>query len=156
MAKVIIPLEELPPPNRDGSHVVRFRIITDGRASISEWSKLFRMQSIGQISDGLVSANLTVLKVGGPYEVRWTPSIETLASTSASASVNSYDIFVDENDGNGLKYYSRVNTNSVTIYSNTTTSIRVYGQLPTHPTPPITSLALKETFGVFDTGMISL
>lgn len=156
MAKVIIPLSQLPAPNRDGTHVVRFRIATEDKGSISEWSKLFRVESVGQKSDGLVAANLTVLKVGGPYEVKWTPSIETLAATSASANINSYDIFVDENDGNGLKYYSRVNTNSVTVYSNTTTSIRVYGQLPTHPTPPITSLTLKERFGVFDTGMISL
>lgn len=156
MAKVIIPLAQLPPPNRDGTHLVRFRIATDDGSSISDWSKLFRVESVGQKSNGLVAADLTVLKAGGPYEVKWTPYIETIASVSGSANINVYDIFVDENDGNGLKFYSRVNTNSVIVYSNTTTKIRVYGQLPTHPTPPITSTGLKELFGVFDTGLIDL
>lgn len=40
MAKVIIPLSQLPAPNRDGTHVVRFRIATEDKGSISEWSKL--------------------------------------------------------------------------------------------------------------------
>ncbi len=119
MAKVIIPLSQLPPPNRDGTHVVRFRIATEDKGSISEWSKLFRVESTGQKSNGLVAADLTVLTQGGPYEVKWTPYIETIAAVSGSANLNVYDIFVDENDGQGLKFYSRVNTNSVTVYSNT-------------------------------------
>jgi len=96
VAKVIIPLSQLPPPNRDGTHVVRFRIATEDKGSISEWSKLFRVESTGQKSNGLVAADLTVLTQG------------------------------------------------------------VYGQLPTHPSPPITSIALKQLFGVFDTGLIDL
>lgn len=156
MAKVTIPLSELPPPNRDGTHVVRFRVTTEDKGSISEWSKLFRVESTGQKSNGLVAADLTVLTEGGPYEVKWTPYIETLASVSGSANLNVYDIFIDEDDGQGLKFYSRVNTNAVTVYSNTTTKIRVYGQLPTHPTPPITSTVLRQRFGVFDTGLIDL
>lgn len=155
MSKAIIPLSQLPPPNRDGTHIIRFRIATDDGGSVSDWSKLFRVESTGQQSSGLVAADLTVLKQGGPYEVKWTPYIETVAAVSGSANLNVYDIFIDE-DNTGLKFYSRVNTNAVTVYSNATSQIRVYGQLPTHPSPPITSVPLKELFGVFDTGLINL
>jgi len=43
MAKIKVPVEKLPPPNYLGNHYIRFRVSSEDRNSISEWSRLFKI-----------------------------------------------------------------------------------------------------------------
>jgi hypothetical protein len=49
MAKVIIPVNKLPFPGKDGKHKIRFRITTKDYNEISEWSPIMLLDSSGQI-----------------------------------------------------------------------------------------------------------
>lgn len=49
MAKYRIPLSELPPPNEDGDHIFRFRVVSEDKIRYSEYSSLYVIQSSGQV-----------------------------------------------------------------------------------------------------------
>lgn len=49
MAKYRIPLSELPPPNEDGNHIFRFRVVSEDKIRYSEYSNLYIIQSSGQV-----------------------------------------------------------------------------------------------------------
>jgi hypothetical protein len=79
MAKFRIPLADLPPPNLEGNHYLRFRIATEDRNSISEWSQIFDLESVGQIpsasvlyqhilDDSTNPQNITLIWEGGYLE----------------------------------------------------------------------------------------
>jgi hypothetical protein len=156
MAKITIPLGTLPPPNHDGTHILRFRIGSVDNNSKSRYSKLFKVLSIGQNSPSTVSPRFTALTASGPFTVEWDsnvriPAISSSANLSSELYNQSYDIFIDRN-GTGIQYYSRVNTNSVLITEGNTTTLRVVGQLPVHPVPT----ELINNFTIFDTGVMTL
>jgi hypothetical protein len=48
MARFIVPLDQLPVPDVQGNHRVRFRVTTEDQNSVSEWSTIFKVQSVGQ------------------------------------------------------------------------------------------------------------
>lgn len=155
MAKIVIPFSQLPDPNIVGKQVLRYRIASEDRNSFSEWSKLFSIESKAQINPQEVVVNMLALTEGGPYELSWDPTIyiPSLSANFTKGELQPYDIFVQFGSSASLDYYSRVVGNKVTIYPSTLLdAIRVVGQLPSHPLPPIVS----NDFKIFDTGLVSL
>lgn len=155
MAKFIIPLDKLPPPYKTGDHYLRFRVTTEDKNSISQWSQIFNVLSVGQISPTQVGARVVALEEGGPYEVSWREdiSVELPSGSIVKRNINEYDIFVKWNYDADFKFYGRVLGNTVRIFEEndqTPTSLRVSGQLTTHPLPP----QKTESIQVFDTGVI--
>jgi hypothetical protein len=49
MKKFRIPVENLPPPDIDGNHLVRFRIVSDDYNRVSSYSTTYNVESKGQI-----------------------------------------------------------------------------------------------------------
>jgi hypothetical protein len=157
MAKVIIPLEKLPFPGRDGKHKIRFRITTKDYNEISEWSNTFNITSIGQISPNQVEARIVALKEGGPYELTWKEevTIDLPSGSVVKRKISEYDIFIKWDYNQDFEFYGRVASNIAVIYSQegaTPQSLRLVGQLPTYPLPPVKI----ENIQVFDTGVIVL
>jgi hypothetical protein len=126
MARIKIPVEKLPPPNEDGTHIIRFRVSSEDRNSVSEWSKLFQISSTGQIypieSDYVVKSGFDLTSI------TWdTPSIYNLSASASGASVqhnhgnewkqHGADIFVSfTNSGSAnFVYWGRSSDNSFSI-----------------------------------------
>jgi len=154
MAKFTIPLKNLPPPDKNGDHLLRFRVTTEDRNSISAWSKIFKVESLGQINPEQVESNVTALTENGPFEVTWKGDVITSVSSEVSTVNESqqYDIFVKW-DSDPFYYFGRVTGNRVVIYKDpTASSMRVIGQLPSHPAPEETSVK----FQIFDTSTVVL
>lgn len=157
MAKFKIPLEQLPPPYKDGTQKIRFRISSEDRNSISEWSNIFSITSIGQITPTQVDARIVALKEGGPYEVSWKDDIliQLPSGNFVRRKISEYDLFIKWDYDDDFKFFNRVLSNSTTIFqeeATSPTSLRVHGQLPTHPFPP----ERLEFIQVFDTGVVIL
>jgi hypothetical protein len=155
MAKFIIPINELPPPDKEGFHNLRFRVTTDDKNSLSQWSNLFSVESFGQKEPDQVESNITALTSDGPFEVVWNQDVSTSINTHGIVDneLQAYDIFVKWNYDADFNYFGRVTGNKVTIYKNIpATSLRVVGHLPSHPTP--TEPIVK--FQIFDTGVVPL
>lgn len=155
MAKVIIPVKDLPPPKPNGDHVFRFRAITKDNNNTSQWSKLYKIESIGQKNAASVQYLLTATSSNGPYEVTWDPEvyIPALQIDTSKNELQDYDIFTQFNSSGSLVFYGRVIGNKATIYySSPLTQLRIVCQLPTLPTPP----SYSTNFTIFDTGLITL
>jgi hypothetical protein len=157
MARIRIPLEKLPPPNKEGNHTLRYRVSSEDRNSISQWSRLFSVTSIGQISPNQVDARIVALKQGGPYELSWKEeiTIQLPSGSFVKRKISEYDLFIKWNYNEKFQFYGRVASNNTVIFSEEATSpesLRVVGQLPTYPFPP----ELLDDFKVFDTGVVVL
>ena len=155
MAKFTIPINNLPPPNKEGFHTLRFRITTEDKNSLSQWSTLYSIESFGQIESEQVESNITALTSDGPFEVVWNQDVSTSVNSQGVVDneLQAYDIFVKWNYDASFNYFGRVTGNKVTVYKNLpATSLRVIGQLPSHPIP--TEPIVK--FQIFDTGVVSL
>ena len=155
MAKFTIPINNLPPPNKEGFHTIRFRITTEDKNSLSQWSTLYSIESFGQIEPEQVESNITALTSDGPFEVVWNQDVSTSVNSQGVVDneLQAYDIFVKWNYDASFNYFGRVTGNKVTVYKNLpATSLRVIGQLPSHPIP--TEPIVK--FQIFDTGVVSL
>jgi hypothetical protein len=50
-----IPVDQLPPTDSEGKHLIRFRITTEDKNNVSEWSQIFNIESVGQIPSASVS-----------------------------------------------------------------------------------------------------
>ena len=155
MAKFIIPINKLPPPAQDGTQNLRFRITTDDKNSLSQWSTIFYLESFGQKDPDQVESNVTAWTEDGPFEVVWNQNVSTSVNSSGVVDneLQSYDIFVKWNYDADFNYFGRVTGNKVTLYKPLpATSLRVIGQLPSHPVPtePIVM------FQIFDTGVVPL
>lgn len=174
MAQYVIPVEKLPPPNSDGNHLFRFRIISEDRNTISEYSNLFTIQSKGQVYPLQVSASASLQAQN--IVVAWdTPSVYNYSSsaslykgliylTGLSASVlhnhgtdwkvHDADIFVNWFIGGsyqGYEYYGRSKDNNIFITKETdATKVKVFGQVAVYP--PTKS----DMFKIFETPELSL
>jgi len=137
--KFIIPLSKLPYPNIDGKHRVRFRITTQDRNEISEWSPIYSVDSPAQQSSA--SAAYQYQKVGNVAALSWLPNIL----------YKEYDVFASL-DGGALTFFTRTANSGVNINVTGNTTLRVWVQLPSYPYPPSTS----NLFKLFDTGTINL
>jgi hypothetical protein len=157
MPRIKIPVEKLPPPNYLGNHYIRFRIATEDRNSISEWSKLFKIESKGQIYP--LEAQYSVVTASGVVNLIWdTPSIYNVGPSALGASVlhnhqsewkvHDSDIFVKFN-GSSYNYYGRSKDNSFSIVTPPGTSnLQVCVQAANHP--PTKS----DIFKIFETTVI--
>lgn len=168
MAKFVIPVEQLPPPNSDGNHIFRFRIMSEDRNTISEYSNLFVVQSKGQIYPLETSASASLQ--GENIVVAWnTPSIYNYSSsatlykglieyTGLSASVlhnhgtdwkiHDADIFVNWYIGSyqGYEYYGRSKDNNIFITKKSgATKVTVFGQVATYPPTKSNMFKIFET-----------
>jgi hypothetical protein len=167
MAKVIIPVEQLPPPNKNGDHNVQFRVVSEDRNKISAWSTLYTIKSIGQYRP--LQSDVT-LEISDVYvSLTWdTPVIYNYHPSLASASIahnhsikfkkHPTDIFVQWDSGD-YEYHERTEQDSVviTIPETATSSVRVIGTVATHGFTPETISNqmvedLSDLFLIFDTG----
>lgn len=138
--KFFIPLSKLPYPNIDGKHRVRFRITTQDRNEISEWSPIFVMDSPNQQSSASVTYQYQT--IGQTAALSWLPNSQ----------YKEYDIFISFN-GQPLSYFTRTANSGINVnIPGGSTTLRVWVQLPSYPIPPSTS----NLFKLFDTGTISL
>ena len=127
--KFIIPLSKLPYPNADGTHRVRFRVTTQDRNELSEWSPIYIVDSPAQQSSASVSYQSQIS--GNVVTVSWTPN----------SLYKEYDVFTSI-DSAPYQFFTRTPNNSIVV-SNTGSQIRVWVQLPTYPFPPSTSNTFK-------------
>lgn len=145
MPKIRIPVEQLPPPNSDGDHVVQFRMISEDRNRISAWSNLYIVKSTGQYRP--LESDYTFTSASPTVSVTWdTPSYYNYNSASlTSASVlhnhsldfkrHDTDIFISW-DSQSFEYHDRVNTDTISIIVPPGSStIRVVGTVAIHGIP---------------------
>jgi hypothetical protein len=118
MAKFIIPLDKLPPPYKNGNHYLRFRITTEDKNSLSQWSQIYDIESVGQISPTEVDAQVVSLQEGGPYEVNWREdiSVELPSGSVVKRSIREYDIFVKWSYDSDFHFNQRVLGDRVRIF----------------------------------------
>ena len=157
MAKVRIPVEQLPPPNENGDHVFQFRIISEDRNRTSAWSNLHEIKSIGQYRPFRPQVTDNLESGGGQssFAITWdTPTIYNYSPSLASASIahnhsinfkqHSTDIFLrwynGTNAGN-FEYHDRVISDTTTINKSTQnvgnsgsgpTNVEIVGLISTH------------------------
>jgi hypothetical protein len=168
MSRVRIPVEHLPPPNLNGDHVIRFRIITEDRNKTSDWSQLYVLKSIGQYKPTESEVRVNYIADLGTYSVTWdTPTIYNYDGVSDAVEVqedgsvvinsasivihnhsqnfkqHSTDIFVKWSNsyGGNFKYHDRVLTDSTTIIKDMT---KIGGHNPTN----VTIIGLVSTHGI--------
>lgn len=127
--KFIIPLSKLPYPNIDGKHRVRFRITTQDRNELSEWSPIYVVDSPAQQSSASVTYQAQT--AGNVITVSWEPN----------SLYKEYDVFTSF-DSASYQFFTRTANNSVTIpvIGNL---LKVWVQLPTYPFPPTISSLFK-------------
>jgi len=159
MTKFVVPVEGLPAPNDDGDHLFRFRIISEDRNRLSQYSTLYVIESKGQIYPLQTTAQ--VINSASVVNVYWeTPSIYNVGASAAGASVlhdhesewkiHDSDIFVSWDSGD-FEYFGRNRDSEIAIIIRAGSStLRVVGQVANYP--PTKS----DKFKIFDTGTISL
>lgn len=159
MPRFIIPVEKLPPPNDEGNHVFRFRILSEDRNRQSEYSTLFVVESKGQIYPLQTTAE--IVSSGSVTTVYWeTPSIYNTGASAVGASVlhnhesewriHPSDIFVSWDDGS-YEYFGRSIDSSIGIIKRPgSTTLKVRGQVANYP--PVVS----DKFLIFETDTISV
>ena len=157
MAKIKVPVENLPPPNYLGNHYIRFRVSSEDRNSISEWSRLFKIESKGQIFP--LESNYSIVTASGVLNLIWdTPSIYNTGPSAVGASVlhthqsefklHDSDIFIKIN-GSSYNYYGRSRDNSFsTVIPPGTSTMQVCIQSANYP--PTRS----DKFKIFETTVI--
>ena len=156
MSKIRIPVEQLPPPNSNGDHVLQFRIVSEDRNKVSEWSTLYTLKSIGQYRPQ-ASAVVNDYPTGSSrnsINIIWdTPIVYNTGSGATVVTHNhsqnfkkhATDIFVKYSGGSwsgttNWQYHDRVSTDSTII------SIPSVGNDPTPAT--ISVIGLVATSGV--------
>jgi hypothetical protein len=149
MAKVIIPVDKLPYPGKDGKHKVRFRITTKDYNEISEWSPIVLLDSSGQVVSASVSYSYDILtSTSGTKMINI-----TWEDTHSNVDKNSHDVFVKWSYSAVFQYLGRESGNTTSIMVPATASTAVLKvQLPSYPTPPEES----NLFKLFQTPTITL
>lgn len=141
MAEIRIPVEKLPPPDKNGDHAFQFRIISVDKNQWSAWSQLYIIKSIGQYRP--LESDVTAIVAAEEITVTWdTPTIYNYNSasiTSASIAHNHSqnfkqhptDIFVQWGSGSAMgnfEYHERSEDDSTSILiPGSSASVRVLG-----------------------------
>jgi hypothetical protein len=141
MAEIRIPVEKLPPPDKNGDHAFQFRIISVDKNQWSAWSQLYIIKSIGQYRP--LESDVTAIIASDEVTVTWdTPTIYNYNSasiTSASIAHNhsqnfkqhATDIFVQWGSGSAMgsfEYHERSQDDSTSILIEPgSASVRVIG-----------------------------
>lgn len=159
MAKFRVPVESLPPPNVNGRHLFRFRILSEDRNRFSQYSPLFTIESKGQILPLQTSAQVNIS--ASVISIYWeTPSIYNIGASAVGASVlhnhesewkiHDADIFVSWNN-NPFIYYGRSRDSEFGIIRQEgASSVRVIGQVANYPPKR------NDLFKIFDTQAVEL
>ena len=86
MARITIPVEQLPAPDKNGNHNIQFRVISEDRNKASAWSTLYTIKSIGQYRPLESDVSLTI--ADEEVSVVWdTPTVYNYHPSLASASI---------------------------------------------------------------------
>jgi hypothetical protein len=141
MAEIRIPVEKLPPPDKNGDHAFQFRIISVDKNQWSAWSQLYIVKSIGQFRP--LESDVTAIVASEEVTITWdTPTIYNYNSasiTSASIAHNHSqnfkqhptDIFVQWGSGSAMgnfEYHERSEDDSTNILiPGGSASVRVVG-----------------------------
>lgn len=141
MAEIRIPVEKLPPPDKNGNHAFQFRIISVDKNQWSAWSQLYVIKSIGQYRP--LESDVTAIVATDEVTVTWdTPTIYNYNSasiTSASIAHNHSqnfkqhptDIFVQWGSGSvmgNFEYHERSEDDTTNILiPEGSASVRVFG-----------------------------
>jgi hypothetical protein len=136
MTRFTVPVENLPPPNKNGDHLFRFRLISDDQNRVSQYSTLYIIKSTGQIYPLTSEATAELSSSGSTINVTWeTPSIYNVGASAVGASVqhnhegewkvHDSDIYVKWL-GSGLpdtfEYFGRSRDNTASIIRNLSAS----------------------------------
>ena len=141
MAEIRIPVEKLPPPDKNGDHAFQFRIISVDKNQWSAWSQLYVVKSIGQYRP--LESDVTAIVATDEVTITWdTPTIynhNSASITSASIAHNhsqnfkqhSTDVFVQWGSGSAMgnfEYHERSEDDSTSILIEPgSASVRVLG-----------------------------
>jgi hypothetical protein len=160
MAKVRIPVEQLPPPDKSGNHVFQFRIISEDRNKISQWSNLYEVKSIGQYrpleSSYVFASSPTIVSVtwDTPTIYNYNSASITSASIAHNHSQNfkqhETDIFVQWGSGSvmgNFQYHERSTLDSTSIIiEEGRGSVRIVGLIATKNVPRKEQYESQELF----------
>jgi hypothetical protein len=151
MAEIRIPVEKLPPPDKNGDHAFQFRIISVDKNQWSAWSQLYVIKSIGQYRP--LESDVTAIVATDEVTITWdTPTIynhNSASITSASIAHNhsqnfkqhSTDIFVQWGSGSAMgnfEYHERAEDDSTNILiPASSASVRVIGVVALKDIPRI-------------------
>ena len=83
MAEIRIPVEKLPPPDKNGDHAFQFRVISVDKNQWSAWSQLYIIKSIGQHRP--LESNVTAIIASDEVTITWdTPTHYNYDGTSGA------------------------------------------------------------------------
>lgn len=160
MAEIRIPVEKLPPPDKNGDHAFQFRIISVDKNQWSAWSQLYVIKSVGQYRP--LESDVTAIIATDEVTVTWdTPTIYNYNSASiTSASIqhnhsqnfkqHDTDIFVQWGSGSAMgnfEYHERSSDDSTNILIEPgSASVRVFGLVALKDIPRKNTFELDEDY----------
>lgn len=159
MAKFVVPVEQLPPPNASGNHVFRFRVLSEDRNRQSPYSTLYVIESKGQIYP--LESDFSVSSAGSLVSVYWdTPSYYNIGASAVGASVlhnhgseiraHFSDVFLSW-DSQDYVYFGRTQDTNINVIKKTgATTLKVRVQAANY------SPVVSDRFKILETGIISL
>jgi hypothetical protein len=154
MAEIRIPVEKLPPPDKNGDHAFQFRVISVDKNQWSAWSQLYILKSVGQYRP--VESNIVAIISDDEVTITWdTPTVYnydglsdavevqedgSVLVNSASVVIHNHsqnfkqhdtDIFVQWGSGSAMgdfQYHDRVSADTTSIIiPDGSTSVRAFG-----------------------------
>jgi len=164
MAEIRIPVEKLPPPDKNGDHAFQFRIISVDKNQWSAWSQLYIIKSIGQYRplESDVTAVISLQEVSLTWDTPRIYNYNSASITSASIAHNNSgaskqhetDVFVQWGSGfdmGNFEYHDRVSSDTTSIViPNGSASVRVIGTVALKDVPVIgifqSASAYQQTF----------
>jgi hypothetical protein len=160
MAEIRIPVEKLPPPDKNGDHAFQFRIISVDKNQWSAWSQLYILKSIGQYRplESDVTAVISLQEVTLTWDTPTIYNYNSASITSASIAHNhsqnfkqhDSDVFVQWGSGSvmgNFEYHDRVSSDTTSIVIPAgSASARVVGTVALKNVPKIENFELQEAF----------
>jgi hypothetical protein len=137
MARFVIPIEDLPPVSSSAQHIVRFRVVSEDRNRISDYSPIFLLESPGQIPSASVEYVSTV-SATTPKKIELTWSGGYVAGHT-DLDPEPHDVFVKWSTSTIYQYVGRVVGNNFSIIAPASaTNARFKVQVPSYPSvhPP--------------------
>lgn len=133
--KFIVNTENLPKTSSSAQHIIRFRVISEDRNRVSDWSPIFVLDSSGQIPPFGASAPFVLTSASSNsstvLDLTWS---ESFISTF-------YDIFVKW-DTDQFVFYKTVSSNNLKIIAKSnSSSAKFIVQSASYPVLPYSSAA---------------
>jgi hypothetical protein len=153
--KFSIKLEDLPFTSSSAQHIVRFRVVSEDRNRVSDWSPIFVFDSPGQTPSSSVQYALTSSSVNGSTILNLIWSGEYVRFHK-DLDAESHDVFIKWNSDSYL-YSGRIVGNSLQIFARQLSSSASFiVQLPSYPSdaPPGTEPRLNSKIQILKTDTI--